>query len=320
MITQAFREIYRVLKPGGIATIVYAHKTTEGWETVINALLDSGLVPTASWPLNTEMKTRLRAKESAALSSSIYIVTRKMEREDVGYYNKVVEEIESHLHRKLDHLWDEGIRGADFFISAIGSGIEVFGKYKTVQDYEGNIIRADKLLEEVRRVATDYAVNKILEGDISGDISDLTRFYVLWRSNYGEAKVPFDEARKLAQSCGIDLSEEWTKHGFIVKKKDAVMVLGPQERELDDTLKSGELIDVLHATAILWEQNRRNEMAELLRSSGFGSSDTFWRVAQAIAESLPPESREKKLMEGVLNTKGSMQESIRKKEVQRRLF
>ncbi|MDW8314191.1 MAG: LAGLIDADG family homing endonuclease, partial [Rhodovarius sp.] len=60
MLTQAFREIHRVLRPGGIAVIVFAHKTTEAWETVINALLKAGLYMTASWPIHTEMQSRLR--------------------------------------------------------------------------------------------------------------------------------------------------------------------------------------------------------------------------------------------------------------------
>ena len=62
----SFQEIHRVLKPNGIAVIVYAHKSTEGWETLINSLLDSGLIMTGAWPLDTEMKGRLRAQESAA--------------------------------------------------------------------------------------------------------------------------------------------------------------------------------------------------------------------------------------------------------------
>ncbi len=320
MLKKAFQEMYRVLKPGGIATIVYAHKTTEGWETVINALLDSGLVPTASWPLNTERASRVRAQESAALSSSIYIVTRKMEREDIGYYTDVRDAMETHLNRKLDQLWEEGIRGADFFISAIGSAIEVFGKYRTIQDYEGNTIRADRLLEDVRKIATDYAVRKILDTGAAGEISDLTRFYVLWRSNYGEAKVPFDEARKMAQSCGLDISEEWTKHGFVRKSKDTISLLGPQERNFEDARRSGELIDVLHSAAILWERGRRSDMVEVLRTNGYGSSDVFWRVAQAVSESLPPESREKKMLEGLLNSRDSMSDEIKKKSIQRRLM
>ena len=58
----AFQEIHRVLKPNGITVIVYAHKSTEGWETLINSLLDSGLIVTGAWPLRTEMTGRLRAQ------------------------------------------------------------------------------------------------------------------------------------------------------------------------------------------------------------------------------------------------------------------
>lgn len=50
MLKKAFQEIHRVLKPDGIAVIVYAHKSTEGWETLINSLLDSGLIMTGAWP------------------------------------------------------------------------------------------------------------------------------------------------------------------------------------------------------------------------------------------------------------------------------
>ena len=55
-LSKAFQEIHRVLKPNGIVVIVYAHKSTEGWETLINALLDSGLIITCAWPIDTEMK------------------------------------------------------------------------------------------------------------------------------------------------------------------------------------------------------------------------------------------------------------------------
>jgi putative DNA methylase len=87
----------------------------------------------------------------------------------------------------LQRLWEEGIGGADFFIAAIGSAIEVFGKYEQVIDLEGNPIRGEALLDEVRTLATDFAVRQILhEGGqaarpYSAEVSDRTRFYVLWR-------------------------------------------------------------------------------------------------------------------------------------------
>ena len=257
---KSFQEIYRVLKPNGIAVIVYAHKSTEGWETLINSLLDSGLIMTGAWPLYTEMATRLRANESATLNSSIYIVARKMEREPTGFYNEVKAEMTAHLNTKLHRLWEEGMGGADFFIAAIGSAIEIFGKYEKVMDFEGEIIRADRLLDDVREIATDYAVRQILHNGFAGEISDLTRFYVLWRWEYGEVRVHFDEARKLAQSCGIDLSQEWDGKGFIVKEKAFIRVLGPQSRKMDDLDDGVELIDVLHHVLLLWEKSQRDDM------------------------------------------------------------
>ena len=316
LLKQSFQEIYRVLKPNGVAVIVYAHKSTEGWETLINSLLDSGLIMTGAWPLDTEMKARLRSQESAALASSIYIVARKMEREPTGFYNEVKAEVTTHLNTKLHRLWEEGLGGADFFIAAIGSAIEVFGKYEKVIDSDGETIRADRLLDDVREIATDYAVRQILHNGFAGEISDLTRFYVLWRWEYKEARVDFDEARKLAQSCGVDLAQEWGRKGFIVKEKAFIRVLGPQSQKLNELKDAGELIDVLHHVLLLWEKSQRDEMLRILSESGYGDSEAFYRVAQAISETLPIESREKKLLDGFLAGRERVREDIK----QGRLF
>jgi len=315
---KSFQEIYRVLKPNGITTIVYTHKSTSGWEVLINSLLDSELVVTASWPIDTEMKARLRARESAALASSIYFVARKMKRKETGWYNEVKEEIKKHIYKKLERLWQEGISGADFFIAAIGSSIEIFGKYEKIMDYEGNIIRADKLLDFMRDVVTDYTVRQILHNGIAGELSPLTKFYLLHRWTYQEAKVNFDDARKLAQSTGIDLTKEWNK-GFIRKEKEFIRILGPQERDLKE-VKNNELIDVLHQTLILWKEGKREEMKKVLANSGWGNRDAFFRVAQAISETLPIESREKKFLDGFLSGKEKILSEMKDRPIQRRLF
>jgi len=320
MLKKAFQEIYRVLKPNGIAVIVYAHKSTSGWETMINSLLDSGLVPTASWPIDTEMRARLRAQDSGALASSIYIVCRKMKREEVGWFSDVKKEIKERIFN--NNLWEEGIAGPDFFIACIGSAIEVFGRYKKVMDYEGNVIRADKLLEFVREVVTEYAIKQILHNGIAGELSALTKFYILWRWAFREAKVEFDEARKLAQSIGVHLEREWNK-GFIKKEKNYIKVLGPQERKIEEieNLKDKDLIDVLHYVLLLWAQGKRNEMKKILSESGWGNNENFYRVAQAISETLPLDSKEKRLLDGFLSGKDKLITEINNlKEKQGRLF
>jgi len=317
MLKQSFKEIHRVLKPDGIAVIVYAHKTTEGWETVINALIDSGLTVTASWPVSTEMKGRLRAQESAALASSIYIVARKIKKKETGFYPEVKKGLQVYLGEKLERLWQEGISGADFFIAAIGAGIEVFGEYKKIIDYEGNVIRADKLLEDIRIISTDFAVKQILHNGFTAEISPLTRFYVLWRWNYQEAKVPFDEARKLAQSSGVNLEKEWNK-GFISKEKEFIRVIGPKERDIEELDESEELIDVLHHVLLLWEAGKKDNILKRLESS-YGGSEAFYRIMQAISQTLSNESKEKKLLDGFLTGKEKIKDQIKTLKTQDKL-
>ena len=316
---KSFIEVNRVLRPNGIAIIVYAHKSTAGWETLVNSLLDSGLVITAAWPINTERTARPRAKESAALASSIYMVARKVKKQPTGFYSEVRQELKEYLNRKLDKIWREGIYGADFFISAIGSAIEVFGKYERVIDDEGSAIRADKLLEDVRRIVTDYAVKQVLHNGFASEITPMTRLYVLWRWAYGEAIVEYDDARKLGQGVGIDITQEWNK-GFVHKDKEFIKVLGPEDRDLDELKSSTELIDVLQRVLLLWKRGRSDEVTEVLRESAFGKSDVFYRVAQAISESLPNESKEKKMLEGFLAGKERVRGEAAKEVGQTRLF
>lgn len=318
MLKNSFKEINRVLKPNGIAIIVYAHKTTEGWETVINSLIDSGLTVTASWPLSTERKSRQRAQNSAALRSSIYIVARKFEKKDIGWYSEIKDEIRNYIPKKLDKLWEEGISGADFFIAAIGSAIEVFGKYKKVMDNKGNEIRAKSLLSFVRSVVTNYTVKQILENGIADELSSITKFYILWRWNYQEASVEFDEARKLAQSAGIDLANEWNK-GLIIKRSSSIRVLGPDKRDIDSLEDSKELIDILHHVCILWKDGKQDEIGSVLKNSHYNEGGALDIVAQAISETLPNNSSEKKMIEGFFASREKIIRDIREDESQTKL-
>jgi len=164
-----------------------------------------------------------------------------------------------------------------------------------------------------------YAVHQILHNGFAGEISNLTRFYVLYRWSYGEAKLHFDEARKLSTSANVDLEKEWNRPGFIKKEKEFIRVLGPQDRKFEDFRNSSELVDVLHAVLLLWEKGRRNEIVTLLEKSGYGKSDAFYRVAQTISETLTNESKEKKLLDGFLSGKMRLQEEIKIKTRETRI-
>jgi putative DNA methylase len=310
MLTQAFREIHRVLKPDGIAVIVFAHKTTEAWETVINALLEAGLYMTASWPIHTEMQARLRAQESAALASSIYMVCRKRTTSEVGEYPTVRREIEARVRQKLTQFWEEDIRGADFFMSAIGPAVEAFGKYARVEKLSGEPVTVAELLEYVRKVVAEFALERVLGSAQLGGVDAPTRFYLLYRWTYKHARVLFDEARKLAQSVGVELTTLWDSGGLVERQREYVRVPTPLERARSANFarrtKFETMIDALHYAVWLWDQNERKRLQDHL-SVTYGSSETFWQVAQAIAEVLPEGDKEKQLLQGLLYGRRSLQ-------------
>ena len=301
MITKAFKEIHRVLKEKGIACIVFAHKSTDAWETIINAVLNSGLYLTASWPVHTEMKARLTAQETASLASSIYMVCRKRTEKSTAYFNEIKPQIEARIKEKLDQFWNEGIGGSDFFISAIGPAMEVFGKYECVEKLSGEKVSAKELLEFVRKSVSEYALTKILKSPDLGGIDEETRFYLLWRWTYNLAKVHFDDARKLAQAVGVEITEQWG-NGYIKKEKEFIYVLSAKERGRNFLEKSKfeSMIDVLHASLLYWEQNNRKAITELLEETGNQNNNAFWQVAQAISEVLPEGDKEKQMLQGFL--------------------
>jgi putative DNA methylase len=90
MMLASFKEAARVLKPNGVLVVVYAHKTTLGWSTLVDALKTAEFMVTEAWPVDTEGPGRLRAHDSAALASSIFLVARKRDAVSIGNYERQV--------------------------------------------------------------------------------------------------------------------------------------------------------------------------------------------------------------------------------------
>lgn len=300
---QAFCEIHRVLRPGGVAVIVYAHKTTAGWETMLNGLIKAGLVVTASWPIHTEMKTRLVAAQTAALASSIYMVCRKRDREPLGFWNELQPKIQARVEEKLAQFWAEGIAGGDFFISAIGPGMETFSRYERVETYAGEPVSTAQLLDFIRQVSVDFLIHRLLKGASREAIDSEAQFYLTYRWTYMQNRVPFDDARKLASGEGVDLEQLWGQGGFVKKRGANVEVLGPHKRSAVKQVEN--VVDVMHRACQLWEKGRKVEIAQLLGQTGYGQSGAFWQFCQAVAECLLNGSKEKQLLEGLLVDKDS---------------
>ncbi|MCB0190761.1 MAG: DUF1156 domain-containing protein [Anaerolineae bacterium] len=303
LIGRSFEEMYRILKPGGVAVVVYAHKTTEGWETMLNGLIEAGFIVTGSWPVHTEMRSRLRSMASAALASSIYMVCRKTEREPLGFWNELQPKIRARVQEKLGQFWREGIAGGDFFISAIGPGMEEFSRYERVETYTGEAVGVNTLLQFIREVSTDFLVNHLLKNASRESIDKEAQFYLTYRWTYLDNTIPYDDARKIATAEGVDLEQLWGKGGFVNKSGANISVLGPHKRGAVDDVEN--MVDALHRACQLWEKGHKTELTQLLAHTGYGQSGAFWQFGQAVAECLLEGSKEKQLLEGLLVGKDS---------------
>jgi adenine-specific DNA methylase len=316
---KSFLEINRVLSKSSISCVMFAHKTTAAWESLIAGLLQSSLIVSASWPLHTERKARMVARKAAALASSVTLVCRKRElAAGDGLWDDVRQELKPIVKERLDFFWSQCIRGADFFISAIGPALSVFGKYERVTKLTGEEVTVGQFLDEVRGLVTAYALNKIMKTTQTASIDPESRFYVIWKWSYGDAKVPADESFKLAQALGMDTDIMWDRTGVLEKSGENVLAVPVAKRmrikDLGEPNSDGSpasLIDVLHRLCVFRDKGDSEGMAEFFGRSGQGRNPNLWLVAQAVSEILPDGDKEKQLMQGLLNQRDQLEKAGR---------
>lgn len=242
---EAFAEARRVVAPGGIGVIVFAHKDTRSWEALLSGVIDAGWVVTASWPIDTERPTRQRAIGSAALASSVHLVCRPRETSDgmlatdrVGDWREVLRELPTRIHEWLPRLAHEGVVGADAIFSCLGPGLEIFSRYSRVEKVSGEVVPLREYLEHVWAAVSREALSMIFEDPETAGLEGDARITAMWlwtlaapSPELGDTEetedpddesedeegqlaststgfgLDFDAARKIAQGLGAKLDE-----------------------------------------------------------------------------------------------------------------
>ena len=315
---KAFGEAKRVLAAEGIFVVVFAHKSTAAWETLLTSLLTSGLVVTASWPLHTERPGRLQSQDTASLASSIFIVCRKRSADQAGFFDDVRRELHERIQERLNFFWQQGIRGADFFISAIGPAVEVFGRYSRVRKLTGEDVGVADLLDLVQELVADYALRQVLNGRYAmGAVDAPTRFYVMYRWSYGARKLPFDDARRLAQALGAEIDDLIRRYGIVRQRGATVTVPDADERadveRLGEPARDGSappVIDLLHRALRIWAAGDRRALQAFMDAQAMGREDAVSMVAQSIATVLPQQDQERRALENFLQGSDNLPQSM----------
>ena len=242
---RALEEARRVAKPEAVGTVVFAHSDTDAWESLLNALVSAGWVVTASWPLDTEMASRIIAQRQVTLASSVHLVCRPRENPDgsvladqVGDWRDVLAELPRRIHEWMPRLAEEGVVGADAIFACLGPALEVFSRYSRVETASGEVVSLRDYLEKVWAAVSHEALTMIFAGANTEGFEPDSRLTAMWlwtlstgdTGSAGEANgdaeggddedeatakttakggfvLEYDAARKIAQGLGARLEQ-----------------------------------------------------------------------------------------------------------------
>ena len=213
---------------------------------MLQAMVDAGWVVTASWPIDTEMGSRLRAINSAVLASSVHLVCRPRENPDgslrtaeVGDWRDVLAELPKRIHEWLPRLADEGVVGADAIFACLGPALEIFSRYSRVEKASGERVTLREYLEQVWAAVSKEALAMIFTGGDATGFEEDARLTAMWlwtlttgngqqgtgngeeesdedeeeggskggKKTSGGYVLEYDAARKIAQGLGAHLEK-----------------------------------------------------------------------------------------------------------------
>ncbi len=277
----------QTLSDDGVACVVFAHKSTDGWEALLTGLTAGGLIVSASWPIVTEMAQRTNARGTASLMGSVHLVCRpRSESASVGDWAEVLSELPARVGDWMERLQAEGVRGADLVFACIGPALEIFSRYTRVETAEGLEVELPKYLEKVWEVVGRTALEHVLgtaeaqtRNDLAGALEEDARLTALFlwtiQSTNGDSasngrsdtadvdaeevapqgkskgySLMFDVARRFAQPLGIHLPE-W--EGRIIEtSKGVVRLMAVTERgkQLFGESGAGSLADAIEASPL----------------------------------------------------------------------
>ena len=162
-IARVFNKCRNLIRDDGICSVVFAHKTTEGWEALISGLITAGLVIHSSWPIATERSSRTNAQGTASLATSIHLVCRpRADNAPIGDWADVLRDLPERVGEWMARLEREGLRGADLVFACIGPALEIFSQFSLVETPEGHPVPLAEYLEKVWEVVGRAALRQVL--------------------------------------------------------------------------------------------------------------------------------------------------------------
>jgi putative DNA methylase len=235
-LSRFFSEATRVQDPRYPFTIFYAFKQAEtdaqgtastGWETMLQALLNAGASVTATWPVRTELAGGLRELGRNALASSVVLACRPRHASAEATTRRgFLQALQAELPAALRELQQGSIAPVDLAQAAIGPGMAVFTRYRTVVEADGAPMTVRTALALINQALDEVLSEQ--EGDFDAD----TRFCVKWFSQFGWDEAEFGHADQLSRSTNTSV-EGLVRGGIFWARAGRARLLAPDDLSPD---------------------------------------------------------------------------------------
>jgi putative DNA methylase len=220
--TKVFADICEAAPDNFPVTVFYAFKQSEtdndgghastGWETLLEGMINSGWVVTATWPVRTERTGRIRDIKANALASSVVLACRPRPA-NAGFTDRrgLISALREEFPEALRKLEQGKLAPVDLRQAAIGPGMAVFSRYARVNEPDGSPMRVRAALSLINQVLDEKLSQ--LEGGVSAE----TRWCVEWFKQFGFDAGPFGTAETLSK--GIDTSIDGLERGGVLRSR-----------------------------------------------------------------------------------------------------
>ncbi|MCA7120528.1 MAG: DUF1156 domain-containing protein [Acidibrevibacterium sp.] len=169
--------------------IYYAFKQSEigedgiasaGWASFLQAVVDAGLAIDGTWPLRTEMATRMVSQNTNALASSIVLVCRKRgEAAQTVTRAEFIRALKREMPEAVDKIRKAGVGPVDMPQSVIGPGMGVFTRFARVLEDDDSAMSVKTALALINRVWGE------IENDLDANFDPATQVALAWFATYG---------------------------------------------------------------------------------------------------------------------------------------
>ncbi|WP_346619647.1 hypothetical protein [Blastococcus montanus] len=279
MLSRAFAEAKRVLRPDGHLVVVFGHSDPDAWLRLLGALRDAGFVVTSSWPSRSERAVTGVAsiKVTVTIGCRVAAVQRP-----VATAAQVDREVTTAVKAAVRE-WDaDGLALTDQLMAAYGPAMEVYGRYSSVLLPTGDQAGLERYLTLARTAVRDATALKLDQLPLE-TFDAPTRFAVFWQRLYGRTDVPKGEARFLAQADNLRLED--LRGALLTESKSGFKLRLDAPAAVSERSSNFE---VARAMAKAWDDGGTEAVAGVMATADRQANDAhLWAIVAEIVRQLP---------------------------------